>query len=307
MADDVQAGSGAMQPIHIPGLLARGFAMGVAELVPGVSGGTIALITGIYDRFISALAGLSPLLLKHLKDDGLINVWRRYDLGFLATLAAGMALAVLLLSGLLHVALVEQPMLVWGFFFGLICASILMLGRDVLPRDRLYVVAGVLLGLALIALPSLSGNEGLGVLLIGGMLAISAWMLPSISGSFVLVLLGLYDRVIAALATFNITEIAVFALGCLAGLMISARAVRWLLQRFSGRLMALLVGLMLGTLPRLWPWQVDTVLMSPAQYTQTVGPAQLTLTVVAIVAGCIAIFALGWLRQRSEYRATDGA
>lgn len=292
-------------PAGFPGLLARGFAMGVAELVPGVSGGTIALITGIYDRFIAALAGLSPMILKHLKDDGLLAVWKRFDLGFLAVLAVGMAIAVVSLSGLLHLALTERPMLVWGFFFGLITASVLLLGRDLLPRDGLWVIFGVLLGLALIQLPSLAGSDNLGVLLIGGMLAISAWMLPSISGSFVLVLLGLYDRVIAALATFNLTEIAVFAVGCLAGLMLSARGVRWLLQRFSGRLMALLVGLMLGTLPRLWPWQVEEVLVTPAQYVAAIGPAQLPLTLVLMLAGCSVIFALGWLRVRSDARVVD--
>lgn len=287
-------------PVRLPGLLARGFAMGIAELVPGVSGGTIALITGIYDRFITALAGLSPLILKHLKDDGLVAVWQRYDLGFLAALAAGMAIAIVSLSGLLHLALVEQPMLVWGFFFGLIAASVVLLGRDVLPRNRLYVLVGALFGLGLIQLPSLAGSDSLGVLFVGGMLAISAWMLPSISGSFVLVLLGLYDRVIAALATFNLAEIMIFAGGCLAGLMLAARLVRWLLQRFSGRLLALLVGLMLGTLPRLWPWQVDEKLVTPAVYLDAIGPAQWPLTAVAMIAGAAAILVLGWLRGRSD-------
>ncbi len=295
-----------LQPaVHIPGLLARGFAMGVAELVPGVSGGTIALITGIYDRFIAALAGLSPMLLKHLKDDGLIAVWHRYDLGFLAVLAVGMAIAIVSLSGLLHVALVEQPMLVWGFFFGLIAASVLLLGRDLQSRDWFYAVVGVLFGFGLVQLPSLGGTDSLSVLFVGGMLAISAWMLPSISGSFVLVLLGLYDRVIAALATFNIAEIVVFAGGCLAGLMLSARAVRWLLERFSGRLMALLVGLMLGTLPRLWPWQIDETLVAPARYMDVIGPPQLPATIVAMLAGCGVIFALGWVRSRKESRVDE--
>lgn len=280
-----------------PGVVARGFAMGIAELIPGVSGGTIALITGIYPRFIKALAGLSPIAVIDLWRDGFAATWRRYDVAFLALLATGMGLAILALSRLLHAALATAPMLVWGFFFGLIAGSVVLLGRGV-ERSRWWQVAlGAALGLVFIQLPSLGGSESLWVLLVAGALAISAWMLPSVSGSFVLVLLGLYDRVIAAIAELDLVPLAVFAVGCGVGLLAFARVVQWLLGRFEAPVMAVLIGLMLGSLPRLWPWQTELgELITPGVYESAIGmPAWVLGSCAAALVGFAVVFALGRL------------
>lgn len=283
------------------GVVGRGFAMGIAELIPGVSGGTIALITGIYPKFIKALASLSPMILRDLPRDGLAQTWSRYHLGFLTLLAVGMGLAILSLSRLLHHALAVAPMLVWGFFFGLIAGSVLLLGRAVAPRRWWLLALGAVLGFAFVQLPGLAGSDSLWVLLLAGALAISAWMLPSVSGSFVLVLLGLYDRIIAAIAELDLLPLSVFAVGCGLGLLLFARVVQWLLGRFEAPVMALLVGLMLGSLPRLWPWQSDAgELLSPASFETLYGVAPWAAgSAFAALVGCICVLALGRLGSAS--------
>lgn len=181
------------------GVVVRGLAMGVAELVPGVSGGTIAFITGIYEELLGTLAGLRPGSLMMLKREGLRRFWVAHNLSFLAALGLGMVLAVVSFARLLGFLLDEVPTLVWAFFFGLIAASVVQIGRRRRPAQLLgYGLLGVATALAVGELGVRDGPAPLWMVFIGGMAAVSAWLLPAVSGSFLLLVLGLYEPVLRA-------------------------------------------------------------------------------------------------------------
>ncbi len=245
-------------------LALKGFAMGMAEVVPGVSGGTLAFITGIYDRLIDAIKGFDVGLLKTWKRGGLKAVWRRIDGTFLFTLLVGMAVGVV--TGVFTIAhlLETYPVPLWAFFFGLILASIWYVGRQLdFSLSVLWFLllgVGVALGVAL-SVPA-EGNQALWFVFVSGVLAVSALMLPGLSGSFVLLLLGMYSYVLPAVKDFlsgpaweNFQIVLVFGLGMLFGLISFSHLLSFLLHRYHGKMYALLTGFMLGSLYKIWPWQ----------------------------------------------------
>lgn len=283
------------------GLYVRGAVMGMAELVPGVSGGTIAFVTGIYDELIHTLAGLKPSALGEFRLGpirGMVSIWSKHNLTFLFILGLGMVTSVVLLAQVLAYALTTIRPVVWGFFLGIIVLSIWLLGRG-LPGRTLLTLGpfGALLGLGLTLVDPLGGSESLPVFFIVGAIAVSAWLLPAVSGSFVLLTLGLYESVIAALAAPAWDLLAVFLAGCATGLLLFSRALSLLLNRWRAPLLSLLTGFMAGASGQLWPWQVADGLTSPAAYTAATGaPAYLYLTLLSIGLGAMAI----WLLSRLE-------
>ena len=194
------------------GLGLRGMAMGAADLVPGVSGGTVAFIVGIYEELLTTIGGLGLSTVRDLFRDGLVATWRRYNLGFLAALGAGIVTSVALLAGLLHHLLAEHPVLLWSFFFGLVAASVPLMLREIPRSDRGPAVGVALLvgaGIAwwLTGLPPLVQSDAPLFLFVSGAIAICAMILPGISGSFILVLLGAYSAVIGALKGLDLVRI----------------------------------------------------------------------------------------------------
>ena len=280
------------------GVLVRGMAMGVAEIVPGVSGGTIAFVTGIYRELVSSLAAFSPLTAHWALTDPK-RFWQHHNLSFLACLGCGMLISILLFAHLLKVAIETTPNLVWGFFFGLILFSVVEVGRMRRPLTLATLgVAGFALGLASIWLEPQDGKPSQLAYFIGGALAVSAWLLPAISGSFLLLVLGLYTQVLEALATFDWAVLAVFLLGVVTGLALSARALSYLMHRFPEPLLGFLAGFMAGALAKLWPWQAEGALLLPEQWSQVTGaPAQLGATVAMMLAGVAALWLLTRLKQ----------
>ncbi|MBN2886544.1 MAG: DUF368 domain-containing protein [Chromatiaceae bacterium] len=247
-------------------LVFKGAAMGIAEVIPGVSGGTIAFVSGLYERLIDAVSAFGPGLLGVARREGPLGVWRAVDGGFLALLLSGMMLG--LLVGVFSIGwLLEQyPPLVWAFFFGLILASILHMGRRIggWSAGRILAFAlGAGAAYTLTLLTPSEGGEALWFVFLCGAIAISALMLPGISGSFMLLLLGMYEFIIhdslkGLLVDFTperLLVVAVFALGCLAGLMSVTRLLHWTLHRFHGLTLATLTGFLLGSLNRIWPWR----------------------------------------------------
>ena len=281
------------------GLFVRGVAMGVAELVPGVSGGTIAFVSGIYEELVHTLAGFRPSSAVHLFELGPVGFWRKQNMGFLLVLGLGMISSVLVFAGLLsHWLEVARPV-VWSFFLGLIVLSVWLLGRDI-PVRRLLRIAplGLLMGLAMSLLPAFTGGEASWVFLLGGMIAVSAWLLPAVSGSFMLLVLGLYEPVLHALTGRQWSILLPFLLGCAAGLMLFANFLSWLMKHHREPLMALLTGFMTGALVQLWPWQFAGALLSPSAYAQASGNlAQLPASCLAMVGGAGAIWLLSRLRS----------
>ncbi|NJN51022.1 MAG: DUF368 domain-containing protein [Gammaproteobacteria bacterium] len=292
----------------------RGIAMGIAEIIPGVSGGTIAFITGIYTELLETIARFGP--------DSAVMLWRQgprafavtHNLGFIAVLLLGMMTSFVLFAGVVSGLLASLPTLVWAFFFGLIAASVVDLARENVPGHLLSTgVLGLVLGLAVAVMDFAPVDAGAAWFLVGGMLAICAWLLPGVSGGYVLLLLGLYPLVIAALATLDLTVLAPLALGCALGLSVFARGLAWLMRRYYFPAMALFTGFMAGSLVSLWPWHVRGPLFDSArQFDLPVWPATHAMLTgadpmvvpafAAAAAGAIAVLVLSWFKPNRQRR-----
>lgn len=239
-------------------LLIKGMAMGAADVVPGVSGGTVAFITGIYDEFLYSLSQLNPKVLLVLKKEGIAAAWRRINGSFLLTLFSGIFISLLSFARLITWALDAYPILVWAFFFGLIIASIVYLGRQqkgwgIKQWSACLIGALMVYGTTIIAPAQLPGYWW--VMFIGGFIAICAMILPGVSGSFLLLLMGLYPVFLAALSEFNIIALASFGAGCVCGLLAFSRVLSWLLEHHHGTTLATLIGFLIGSLSVTWPWK----------------------------------------------------
>ena len=240
------------------GLYAKGLAMGLADLVPGVSGGTIAFISGIYDELVATIAGLDRRLLGALRERGVRGVWQAGNLGFLAVLLAGIGTSVFAFAGLLHWLLANRPVELWAFFFGLVAASVLLVGRRVADRRAgiwILAAAGAVLAAVITSLPPLVRSDAPLFLAAAAAVAACAMVLPGISGAFILLLLGAYAPVIAALDSLDLVRLAFVSLGIVAGLLAFSRILRRLLARHRTPTLAVLTGFLVGSLNALWPWK----------------------------------------------------
>ncbi len=232
--------------------------MGAADVVPGVSGGTMALITGIYDRLIAAIASVTPQNVLMLLQGQPKLFWQRIDGAFLLSLLAGIATAFLLLAGVIRWLLVHQPLVTWSFFFGLILASAVLIIQRARPKTAsalLWILPGLMVGWWISALTQVQVNPSLGMVFFSGMLAITAMILPGISGSFILLLLGMYSVLIAAVDERQWLVLAVFIAGAAIGLLGFSHFLKWLLARYHSQTLLFLCGLMLGSLRKIWPWE----------------------------------------------------
>lgn len=239
-------------------LYLKGMAMGAADVVPGVSGGTIAFISGIYEELLASIRSIGPDTLRVLRKEGLVAAWRQVNGDFLATLIAGIGTSILLLVRPITWALHHHPVLIWGFFFGLIAVSVWLCGKLV-RRWSAGSIVGALLGTAIalwigLAEPGTAGDSLLFYFLAGS-IAICAMILPGISGSFILLLLGAYLPVMTAVKQFDLPVIAVFGLGCLFGLAAFSRALNWMFRKHHDLTVATLTGFLLGSLYIVWPWK----------------------------------------------------
>ena len=253
------------KPPRWPGIALRGMAMGIAEVIPGVSGGTIAFITGIYEELLQSIKSVDHRLVGEFRRGGVRAVWSAMNGDFLLALLVGMGAG--LVAGIFGVTYVlkNYPPLIWAFFFGLIIASSIYIFRQI-ERWRWQEVVAILLGTAVayyvtIAHPG-QGSEAWWFIFLSGVLAISALILPGISGSFILLLLGMYTVIIPTvkhaletLDSHSLLVILVFGLGCLTGLAAFARLLSWTFKNFRSLTLATLTGFMLGSLNKLWPWR----------------------------------------------------
>lgn len=232
--------------------------MGAADIVPGVSGGTIAFITGIYDTLLDSIRSFDLKCLKLLLHGDFQGIWQHVNGAFLLALLSGIATSILTLARVVSWLLADYPVQLWAFFFGLVLASALVLARQIerwTPVHGLCLVAGVGAAVWVALSPVVSMDFGLAAVFLSGFLAICAMILPGISGSFILVLLGMYGTVLSALKNFDMLFIAVFALGAVTGLMLFSRLLHALLQRAHTQTMAVLTGFLFGSLVVVWPWK----------------------------------------------------
>lgn len=233
--------------------------MGVAELIPGVSGGTIAFITGIYLELVRSIRGAGEALFHHLLRGEVARAWERSNGGFVLVLGAGMATGILALARIVGWLLEHRPLQLWGFFFGLILASVPFVARFARPfhagRSGLLAL-GVASGAAAAFATTLTLPVNAVTLFAGGMVAICAWILPGVSGSFILLLLGLYPTMVGAISTLDLRVLGILGAGFAVGLLLFARVLGWLLDRYYRGTLAVLSGFMAGSLLSLWPWRL---------------------------------------------------
>ena len=239
-------------------LVAKGMAMGAADVVPGVSGGTIAFITGIYDRLLNALKSVNPSLLKVLSNEGFAGVWQRMDGTFLLCVFGGVLTSILSFAHVITWFLAVYPEMLWAFFFGLILVSGLHMIRQV-DRWHAGTIAMLLVGMVIayavgVLSPTSLEPEPL-TLFFAGAIAICAMILPGISGSFILLMMGLYGPVIDAVKNLDLVVMAIFGSGCIGGLLSFSHVLSWLLKKHRDLALSLLTGLMLGALGKVWPWK----------------------------------------------------
>lgn len=240
-------------------LFLKGMGMGGADVVPGVSGGTIAFITGIYEELLGSISKIDADAIKLLIKFQIRDFWIHINGTFLIVLLAGILTSVFSLATLITYLLDHHPVSIWSFFFGLIIISAILVAKEIKTWNWIVVIAGIV-GIAIayyvtIASPSQTSNS-LWFVFISGAIAICAMILPGISGAFILLLLGKYTYIFTALKEFNFSVIIVFGLGCITGLLSFSRVVSWLLRNYYNTAVALLAGFMIGSLNKIWPWKI---------------------------------------------------
>ncbi len=246
------------ETVNSLGVFVRGMLMGAADIVPGVSGGTVAFITGIYEKLIDSISAFDINLLKLLVAGDVRRAWEQVNGSFLLALGLGILTSILSLARVVSWLLAHYPVPLWAFFFGLILASAVMLLRQVQgwnPARGVYLVVGTIIALAISVAPMLSLDFGFVGIFLAGFIAICAMILPGISGSFILILLGMYATVLNALTSFDLLFVSVFAVGAACGLLCFSRILHWLLHHYRASTLSLLTGFLFGSLAIVWPWK----------------------------------------------------
>lgn len=302
---------------HPLAVFLRGMAMGAADIVPGVSGGTIAFITGIYFRLLEAIGAIPSALFRHFFRGQFKAFWLSCDGTFLLVLLMGIVASIATLASAISHILTEYPILIWSFFFGLIVASVWHVGRQVrhhVPALIVPFLAGIAFAWWVTTLPSSQLSPSSLVFFGAGALAICAMILPGISGSFILVVLGMYVPVLDAIRTLEFGTLLIFVGGCLVGLLSVARLITWAFSRFHDPVLALLTGFMVGALNKVWPWKetlswrtnsagervpLNEASISPLHYAEMTGQdPQLLVAVVCAMAGLLLVLLVEWSGNR---------
>lgn len=292
----------------------RGIGMGAADVVPGVSGGTIAFITGIYEELINSIKSINLSAFKTLFKKGIASFWKAVNANFLLALLIGILISVVSLAKILKELLQTHPILIWSFFFGLIVASAIYVARKITAWSFGTVIAIILGAVTAFIITEITPAETTNAywfVFVSGALAICAMILPGISGSFILLLLGKYEFILGAVSEFKVMVIAVFGVGAVVGLLSFSNLLSWLLKRFHNITVAVLSGFMIGSLNKVWPWKQNISYFTdshgvmkplvqknilPASYTEITGESsQLGLAILMAVIGFVLIVLMEWL------------
>ena len=291
--------------LHYIIITLKGMAMGIAELVPGVSGGTIAFVAGIYEEFITSINNVSLSTFKILRKKGFKAFWNQLNGNFLLALFSGMLISIVSFSRLIKWLLEFHPIAIWSFFFGLVLASIIFVAKEIKKWTLvsiLLLIASAILAYYITTLPPSANVDSLPFLFMSGAIAICAMILPGISGAFILVLLGSYKTVIEAVDERDFKILLTVAFGCLLGLLSFARLLKWLFNHHKNITLAVLTGFIAGSLNKIWPWKqtISTLKfgkkiipieesISPFTFD---GNPQLTSALIAAIIGFSLIFIL---------------
>lgn len=245
-------------------LVLKGMAMGAADVVPGVSGGTIAFITDIYEELITSISNIDFKLLTVLKKEGFASFWKKLNGSFLLSLFVGILISIFSLMRLTSYLIENHPIYIWSFFFGLVMASVWYVAKQIERWNAIQVIAIVistLVAYGITFLTPASEDTSLAYLFLCGALAICAMILPGISGAFILVLLGAYQNISTAVSDFDFVTIAVVGLGAIVGLLSFSRLLKWLFHHYKNLVLAILTGFIAGSLNKIWPWKLTTEIL----------------------------------------------
>ncbi|MBT7817451.1 MAG: DUF368 domain-containing protein [Polaribacter sp.] len=279
----------------------KGMAMGAADVVPGVSGGTIAFISGIYEELLGSISNVNFDLLKTLKQDGFKAAWKEVNGNFLLSLFIGIFVSIVSLAKAIKYLLENEPVLLWSFFFGLVLASVIYIAKQITKWNFVAILAlilGSFLAYYITTLnPLVSENSSILFMFIAGAIAICAMILPGISGAFILVLLGAYKPVLAAVNDRDYKTIAAVGFGAIIGLLAFSKVLKWLFTHYKNYTLAVLTGFIIGSLNKIWPWKetltwrtnshgvevpFNQQSVSPFSY---VGEAELTMAIILATIG----------------------
>lgn len=306
------------------GIAVKGACMGAADVIPGVSGGTIAFIMGIYDRFVGAIAAINAEALKLLLRGRFREFWKHIDGSFLLSLILGIGISVVGLAGLMQMLLADFPIQTWAFFFGLIVASSIFILRGISGwawKDGGFLVLGAVMGVVICTLSPTQTPDSLWFIFLSGAIAICAMILPGISGSFILLILGKYQYIMGTITTLvgnigalwgsseasstlfweSLAVMAVFGVGAVVGILGFSKFLHWLLARWNKETLIVLAGFIIGSLVKVWPWSnTEAIVRSQfpevadlaeaaeiARYQSLIDPHIWSAVIFAIVGFCL--------------------
>lgn len=302
----------------------KGAGMGAADVVPGVSGGTIAFITGIYEELILSIQSINLRSLKLLFSFRIKDFLHEINATFLFSLVFGIGISVLSLAKLLKHLLETQPILIWSFFFGLIAASTILIGKKIQHKNIstfLSIFIGAILAYVITSATPAETSTAYWFIFISGAIAICAMILPGISGAFILLLLSKYQFIISALSEFKIAVLAVFMAGAITGIISFSNLLGWLLKKYHNTTIAVLTGFMLGSLNKVWPWKetVETFIdkhgairplvqenVMPHSYNQITGESShLVCAIILAITGFLFIWTIELLSSKYSKKTTS--
>ena len=247
-------------------LFLKGMTMGISDLIPGISGGTIALLLGIYKDFISSLKSINYKSFIYLVRLDFKKLNNQLNLCFLLPVFFGILSSIFIFSSLISFLLLDYKVLLFSFFFGLIFFSSIRLISSLKPTSTLdffTVFVGVVIGLSFFFVSSLSTSNSIFSIFLAGFIAISAMLLPGISGSYILLILGKYEFMLDSISSFNWINILIFSLGAITGILSFSKMIHYLLKNYYRSTIFFLSGLMMGALNKVWPWQLDNKIVLP--------------------------------------------
>lgn len=291
-------------------LTLKGMAMGAADVVPGVSGGTIAFISGIYEELIDSLNNFNLKALVVWRKEGTPALWKHINGTFFLFLFAGIGISIFTLSKVVIYLLATHPVLLWSFFFGLVVASVWMVGKSVKkwsPGAIASLIIGIAIAFWISSIQTTVSVDAKWYIVLSGAIAICAMILPGISGSFILILMGSYHIVYGAISDVDVTIISLFAIGCVIGLLSFARVLKFLFSKYKDITITLLTGFMIGSLYKVWPWKMrigdeplvvhsdgreDWMMKNVLPGDFTNGDSQMWLAIACAIGGFLIIFIL---------------
>ena len=269
-------------------LFFKGVFMGIADAIPGISGGTIALLLGIYEELISTISGLNFSLITKLKNNGFKSFWESLNGNFLITLVLGIGISLILFVKISANLLTSHPLYVWSFFLGLILATVYVIYKLIESWNLVNIISTLLMIAFSIILTSdslnISDDTNLFYILICGIIASSAMILPGISGSLILVILGVYKILVEALDNLDVKIISSFIVGALIGVISFSKILKWLFKNYKSLAYSIILGLVIGSIEKIWPWNKS--------FSAELSNLDLFLSISLVILGFIIVFIL---------------